>query len=216
MRISATFKKEKLTISSKTSCKVKDLLTYLRPNLKIAENDRLVFCSNLKVYNPTDTIVENKGEEFLLLTLSTAVECTDAMEIDDANEGVDQIESLISKVTGADKVLRKPIIPTKAANNQRANNDLIVMNNISIENVMNQVFRGNNVVAVEIDRNSLNSLCDMGFNRQLAINALRIARGDVERATEFLLNSVENNEMSFQEALTDDILRQYSVSNREV
>jgi hypothetical protein len=216
MKINIYYKKEKLTISSDTKIiKIRDLLKYLKKELKINENDNLILCSERRVYNKTDTLKpENLKEEFLLVA-------NKQNELDELEEAVccdhNNIEKLIKEITGATEVMK--------ANKSHRNGfrDSFGIRRLNISNLSNimspfdSIFngflsRGNfdgddselemssddrppifvnraPTSAPEISQDSVNTLVEMGFEEPRARTALRVARGNLSRATELLLNS---------------------------
>jgi hypothetical protein len=208
MKISINYKEEKLTLSIKKDISVRNLLKYLKKELELDEDELLYLCSNVKLYDNNDKLTpKNKSEEFILLVRP----CEKAQYTD----VTDSIEKLIMKATDADVTL-KPMykrVNMYGGNNNNNNTHMgffrrlfgyeddarmqIDDNEDEDDEEENEqpLIQGSRVFIRAlphlINQTDLQTIVSMGFPEARARRALSIARGNVERATDLLLNSDE-------------------------
>jgi hypothetical protein len=205
MKITINFNKEKLELSLEKDTTVREVLKYLRKEFKVDENAKLTLCSNLKFYDKNDKLVKNKKEEFLLISSN--------FENNKKTEAEDTIENLIMKVTDADKPLKpnrqeKPgfrrMFPSFLSSSSNLYNSFDLLRRIFVnadehrndqdDNSEDQAEDYNNIILYrppQLDETSVANLVEMGFPEGRARNALRLAHGNQEQATDYLLNSDE-------------------------
>jgi hypothetical protein len=218
MKIGINYKKEKLNLSFIKGTSVRQLLKYLKKELKLEENDHLHLCSNVRLYDPNEELKKkNQSEEFVLL-----VRQVDKPIIKDIG---DPIQKLIMKATDAEVAMKParqgqcPFMHTNdifdgfsivrrlirrpndigggyndmggGDNNEDEDDEGENDDNNEGQSDFANIFMPIRQQPPELNLTHVQTLVDMGFPEPRVRTALRIARGNVDRATDLLLNSDE-------------------------